>query len=216
MKRFIYKNLLPLLGFIIVKLISITYRTKIIDQEYEKAVLESGEFPIYISWHQRFIAGVTILSKRRPIAALVSMSKDGDIIANILKYLGWNPVRGSSSRGEIKALKEAIRLSRKGYSFGHIVDGPRGPFGLVKPGVIMIAKFSRMPILPFIISPENKWTFNSWDKFMLPKPFSRVIVRFDKGIYVPNNIGKEDIEEYRLMLEKKLEKLYIEADEYWH
>jgi lysophospholipid acyltransferase (LPLAT)-like uncharacterized protein len=155
------------------------------------------------------------LSGRKPIAIIVSLSKDGDFISRIIELLGWHTVRGSSSRGGAKALREVNEIAGAGYSLGHIVDGPRGPAGEVKPGLLLIAKTSGMPILPTIISAEKKWTFGSWDKFIVPKPFSKIIIKFDKEIFIPENAGKEILESDRMELQKRLFRLYYEIDESW-
>ena len=215
MKRFLFSRILPYLGLFAVKILYRTYRIKIINGSIEKKILESGKTPIYISWHQRFFPGIMFLSGRKPIAIIVSLSKDGDFISRIIELLGWHPVRGSSSRGGAKALREVNEIAEAGYSLGHIVDGPRGPAGKVKPGLLLIAKTSGMPILPTIISAEKKWTFNSWDKFILPKPFSKIIIRFDKEIFIPKNAGKEILEFDRMELQKRLFRLYKKIDESW-
>lgn len=137
------------------------------------------------------------------------------MIANIANSLGWCPVRGSSSRGGKSALKELHKLILKGYKVGHIVDGPRGPHGIVKPGLLLIAQQSGMPIIPAIISPEKKWVFNSWDRFMIPKPFSRILFRFGDEMYVSNDIKGDAFEEKRFSIERTLEKLYLETDKFW-
>ena len=212
MKHFIYINILPYIGLIFIKLLSLTYRIIIINPEIEKRLLERGETPIYISWHQRLFLGLTFLAKRHPIAIIISQSRDGDLIARIAEILGWHPIRGSSSKGGRRSLIQILNLMKEGYKIGHIVDGPRGPFGKIKPGLLAIAKLSGKPILPIIISAEKKWIFNSWDKFIIPKPFSRIIIRFDTEIYIPKNIQKKKIEETIISLENKLEELYRDTD----
>jgi lysophospholipid acyltransferase (LPLAT)-like uncharacterized protein len=215
MKRFLLRTILPYLGLLFVKIIYSTYKIRIINDHIEKNIFNKGNRPIYASWHQRFFPGILFLSQRKPIAIIVSLSKDGDIISNIIKILGWHPIRGSSSRGGANALQQIKELAGSGYSLGHIVDGPKGPFGEVKPGIIALAKASGMPILPTIISAENKWIFGSWDKFIIPKPFSKIIIKFEKEIYIPGNSGKEDFELHRAMLKKKLFDSYESADKYW-
>lgn len=96
-----------------------------------------------------------------------------------------------------------------------IIDGPRGPFGVVKPGLIKIAQISGMPIIPTITSAENKWVFNSWDRFIVPKPFSRVIIRLGNEIYVPKKLQGPAFEKKRLSIEETLKKLYVETDFLW-
>lgn len=215
MKRFIFRRILPYLGMLLVKILYCTYRIRIINGSIEEKIFESGKFPIYISWHQRFFPGIVFLAKRKPIAIIVSLSKDGDLISGVIKLLGWHPVRGSSSKGGAKALRKINEAVKAGYSLGHIVDGPRGPAGEVKPGLILIAKTSGMPVLPTIISAEKKWIFNSWDRFILPRPFSRIIIRFDKEISIPKKAGNKFLEIIRMELQERLFRLYNEIDECW-
>jgi lysophospholipid acyltransferase (LPLAT)-like uncharacterized protein len=215
MKRLIFSRILPYLGLLAVKILHSTYRIKIINGSIENEILKSGKSPIYISWHQRFFPGIMFLSGRKPIAIIVSLSKDGDLISKIIELMGWHPVRGSSSKGGARALRIVNEIVKEGYSLGHIVDGPRGPVGEVKPGLLSIARASGMPILPTIISAERKWTFGSWDKFIIPKPFSKIIIKFDKTIFIPENTDKKILESNRIELQSKLFRLYDEADKYW-
>ncbi len=183
--------------------------------EIELNVLNRDQVPIYASWHQRFFPGITFFARRRPISIMVSQSRDGEFIARIVTMLGWYPVRGSSSRGGRKALREIHTLVHNGYKIAHIVDGPRGPLGVIKPGLLIIAQISGMPIIPTITSAEKKWTFNSWDRFIVPKPFSRIIIRFGDEIYVPKNLKGADFEEKRSFIEQTLKNLYVESDSLW-
>ncbi|MFH0977265.1 MAG: lysophospholipid acyltransferase family protein [Spirochaetota bacterium] len=215
MKRFLYKYVFAYIGFVFIRLLYCTYRIKIINKDIEDNIIKKGKRPIYVSWHQRFFPGIFFLSGRKPIAIIVSKSKDGDIISKIIQILGWRPVRGSSSKGGLGALREVKRLAKAGYSLGHIVDGPRGPFGEVKPGLLIMAKISGMPVLPVIISAESKWVFNSWDKFNLPKPFSKIIINFGKETFIQRKAGIDDIELCRIRIQEDLNKLYKEIDGYW-
>ena len=203
------------IGLFIVKVISSTYAIRIVGPEIEKNVLKKKQVPIYASWHQRFFPGITLFAARKPIAIMISQSRDGELISGIVNRLGWRPVRGSSSWGGRDALREIKTLVHKGYKVGHIVDGPRGPLGIVKPGLLLIAQISGMPIVPTITSAERKWVFNSWDRFMIPKPFSRVIFRFGDEIYVPINLQGTAFEEKRSSIENTLKKLYVETDSLW-
>jgi lysophospholipid acyltransferase (LPLAT)-like uncharacterized protein len=110
MKRFLFSRILPYLSLLAVKILYCTYRIKIINGSIEKKILESGKTPIYISWDQRFFPGIMFLSGRKPIAIIVSLSKDGDFISRIIELFGWHPVRGSSSRGGAKALREVNEI----------------------------------------------------------------------------------------------------------
>ena len=214
-KRFLYNYLVPSIGLVIIRLISMTYRIMVIHPEIEKSIFARGEVPVYISWHQRFFPGITFFAQRHRISIMISKSKDGDYISKIVHILGWTPVRGSSTRGGKEALDELKRRAQEGCTIGHIVDGPKGPFGVVKPGLLVIAQHSGMPILPAIVSSEKRWVFNSWDKFIVPKPFSRVIIMFDKETYIPSDIDGDEFERLRLSIQKRLYGLYQEADDFW-
>jgi lysophospholipid acyltransferase (LPLAT)-like uncharacterized protein len=213
MEKSIYKLTRP--AGLLLNALTATYRLEVLNGDIESGVYGRGEVPIYCSWHQRWFAGITFMPKRRPIAIMVSQSKDGEFISRIIEALGWHVARGSSSRGGKKALKELLRLLRSGVSVGHIVDGPRGPFGEIKPGLLSLAQISGMPIVPMIISPEKKWVCNSWDRFMVPKPFSRVLIRFDREIYVPRKLSENGFEELRNQIELRLRSLYQETDDLW-
>jgi lysophospholipid acyltransferase (LPLAT)-like uncharacterized protein len=215
LNRLINLQMFPYLGLFIVKIISSTYRIRIINPEIERDVLKRGHIPIYASWHQRFFPGITFFASRKPISIMISQSKDGELISKIVNALGWYPVRGSSSKGGRQALREIKKLVHKGYKIGHIVDGPTGPLGVVKPGLLLIAQASGMPIVPVITSAEKKWVFNSWDRFMVPKPFSRVIIRFSDEIRIPRELQRSDFEEKRSSIENAFKKLYVETDTIW-
>lgn len=124
-------------------------------------------------------------------------------------------VRGSSSKGGSEGLQQLKRLARSGCKIGHIVDGPKGPFGVIKPGLLRIAQASGMAIVPTITSSERHWTFKSWDRFMVPKPFSRVVIRFGEPIVIPPDLDENAFEEQRLFIERRMQELYEDTDRIW-
>jgi lysophospholipid acyltransferase (LPLAT)-like uncharacterized protein len=215
LKDFCYRQLFPRAGLVLVKLISSTYRYRLVDTYHEQGALDSHGSVVYASWHQRFFPGITFFATRKPIAIMISQSRDGEMIARVVDILGWQSVRGSSTRGGVHALKALRSLTRRGYRVGHIVDGPQGPFGVVKPGLLTIAQFSGAPILPVIASAERSWVFNSWDRFMVPKPFSRIFVRFTPPIHVPRRLDPDAFEALRKDIEKQIKELYIQTDNWW-
>ncbi len=214
-KRFLYRYLFPYGGLLLVKMISLTYRIKICDPQNESDILEKGGSLIYASWHQRFFPGIQFFASRKPISIIISQSRDGEFMAHIVDLLGWYPVRGSSSRGGSEALQKVKELARNGYKIGHIVDGPQGPPEVIKPGLIRIAQFAGKPIVPTITSGQKKWVFNSWDRFMVPKPFSRVIIRFGEAINVPPELSEDEFEKNRIFVEQKMKELYEDTDLIW-
>ena len=215
LKDFCYQQLFPRAGLLLVKLISRTYRYRLVDTENEQRALDAYSSVIYASWHQRFFPGITLFATRKPIAIMISQSRDGEMIAQVVDILGWRSVRGSSSKGGIRALKALRSLTRQGYRVGHIVDGPQGPFGVVKPGLLTIAQFSGATILPVIMSAQRRWVFNSWDRFMVPKPFSKVFIRFAPPITVPRRLDPDAFEALRQDVEKQIKELTIQTDNWW-
>ncbi|BBO82080.1 hypothetical protein DSCO28_26460 [Desulfosarcina ovata subsp. sediminis] len=215
LKNVAYRQVFPRGGLLLVKLISKTYRRRIVDQHHEQAALDHYGSVVYASWHQRFFPGITFFATRKPIAIMISQSRDGEMIARVVDILGWRSVRGSSSRGGTRALKEIRRLTGQGYRIGHIVDGPQGPFGVVKPGLVTIAQFAGAPIVPVITSAQRCWTFNSWDRFMVPKPFSRVIIRFGQPIEVPRRLDADAFESLRMDVQQRMQAMYADTDRIW-
>ena len=214
-KILLYHYLFPYGGLFLVRLLSATFRVKILDPENEREILDKRGQLIYASWHQRFFPGITFFSTRKPIAIIISQSRDGEMAARAVDILGWHPVRGSSTRGGKEALEKIKSLAQASYKVGHIVDGPQGPFGKVKPGLIRIAQFADLPILPTITSAEHRWVFNSWDRFMVPKPFSRVIIRFGQAIEVPKELDESGFNAVQEKVEKRLKDLYKDTDQIW-
>ena len=132
---------------------------------------------------------------------MISQSRDGEIVARMCKHNGWHAVRGSSSKGGREALKKMITNLREAKLAGHIVDGPKGPSGKVKPGTIRLAHITHAVIVPVSVSAEKAWYFNSWDKFLLPKPFSKVRLGFGKMIKFDRTKDRDIFEAQRKQLE---------------
>lgn len=143
---------------------------------------------------------------------MISRSRDGDFIAEVVQKIGWRPVRGSSTRGGREALQVMIRALKEQNVGGHIVDGPTGPPRVIKPGLITIAHRARAVICPAYVLYEKPWIINSWDRFMIPKPFSRVQLRFGRLIEVPEGLGEEAFEALRSRIEREMIDEYDKAE----
>ncbi|MDD5475334.1 MAG: lysophospholipid acyltransferase family protein [Syntrophales bacterium] len=157
---------------------------------------------ILCSWHQRFFAGFYLpQALERPITIMISRSSDGDFISSVTERIGWIPVRGSSSRGGKQALREIISLVRQYGIAGHIADGPTGPPRLIKLGIVILAQQADAAICPVYVHYDNVWVFNSWDRFMVPKPGSGVLMRFGPLEYVPEDAEADELEDIRKGIE---------------
>lgn len=165
-------------------------------------------------WHQRFLSALAYVTKFRhfkPIV-MISRSRDGELAARVAQKLGLVPVRGSSSRGGTSALIAIREALKENPVAVHIVDGPRGPKGVVKPGLVSIAQMSGAVVVPLIISAEKAWVLGSWDRFMLPKPFSQVTIEWGQPFAVARELDQDRFEEARAEIEKRLARGYAEAD----
>jgi len=150
------------------------------------------------------------LHKNRGVAIMTSLSRDGELQDGILKRFGYRTVRGSSSRGGAEALINMIEIIRSGSgSVAFAVDGPRGPEGKVKPGIIYLAMKTGRPIIPMRVLYSAFYTFKkAWDRYKLPFPFTRARVIYGEPFYVPNRkYSDEEISGLCAELERRLDKL---------
>lgn len=181
-----------------------TLRLKIENDKEWMDYRRNGGVVLLCTWHQQFFSAILPFKNYKTFnpSIMISQSRDGEIVAKIALRSGWNPVRGSSSKGGMAALKKMITHLKEKKLAAHIVDGPNGPLGIIKPGVIRLAHTTDAVIVPFSVSAEKAWYFNSWDKFLLPKPFSKVFLRFGKMIKFDRVKDKEIFERQRMRLEE--------------
>jgi lysophospholipid acyltransferase (LPLAT)-like uncharacterized protein len=196
----------PFLAFLyrFIRAYAWTFRLKVENEAPWMDFHRMGGRVLLCTWHQQFFAAIRHFQTyrdRRP-SLMISRSKDGEIIASVAARTGWNPVRGSSSRDGLKAMREMILRLRETRLAGHIVDGPRGPAGVIKNGLIRIAHAADAVIVPFYVSADRAWYFRSWDRFMLPKPFSRVTLRFGEMIPLAEGGDESQFEAQRLQVER--------------
>ncbi|HJQ32134.1 MAG TPA: lysophospholipid acyltransferase family protein [Pyrinomonadaceae bacterium] len=182
-----------------------TLRFQVEGQEHWDEAARGG-LPIYTFWHDRIFPG-TYFFRRRRIVIMTSQSFDGEYIARFIQRLGYGAVRGSSTRGGVGALVELTRLVRAGCPAGFSIDGPRGPRHSAKMGAVLLAKKTGQPVLPFGVNAERFWRLPSWDGMQIPKPFSRVQVRFAPPIHVPADADEETLNAKRDELQLALERV---------
>jgi lysophospholipid acyltransferase (LPLAT)-like uncharacterized protein len=187
----------------IVRLYCLTLRLKIENEDEWFNYLEQGGRVLICGWHQQFFAGVSCFGKYRKYepALMSSKSHDGQIAAGIAGRAGFHTVWGSSSNSARAALKGMIRRLRDYRLAAHILDGPQGPAGEVKLGAIAIARGASAVIVPGVVIADRAWYLHSWDRFMIPKPFSRVTVKYLPKIELPAAMDKAEFENQRKKLE---------------
>lgn len=147
-------------------------------------------------WHEHLLA-VSMAQKGKAFSPLASRSASGRVVAAIFKNWGFKPVFGSSRRdqrdkGGKEALKTLISLAEEGYSAAFTVDGSIGPRRKVKPGVISLAQKTGMAILPVAAWGKRVWQLATWDKLKIPKPWTQVVVAYEKPLLLPSSLNAED------------------------
>jgi len=153
---------------------------------------ESLEPAVYALWHAELLP---LMMRYAPagMATMISHHRDGEIAAAVVRALGSRVVRGSSSSGGGAALEELVRLGREGWPLAITPDGPRGPPRRCKPGVVRLAARSGLPIVPVAARPVWGWQLRSWDRFIVPRPFTVIHVEFISPIRVPNDFSETDL-----------------------
>ncbi len=204
------------IGPLLIYVLGMTLRIKWVGEENLDILRKEKKSVIYAFWHGRML--ILAYSHRKLKAhVLISQHQDGEFIARIIHRLGYVTVRGSTTRGGSKALFEMCEKITSGFDVAITPDGPKGPGFQVHPGTIYIAQRSGMPIVPITNSAKNRWNLSTWDRFLIPKPFSEAMIILGKPIYVPTESTPQELEEKRMELEKQLMELTQKADEYyWH
>ena len=161
---------------------------------------------IYAFWH-RCVFPAGYFWRGLGIQVMISRSFDGEYIARIIEKLGFGAVRGSSSRGAVGALLELRRRVEQGASAAFTVDGPRGPRYIAKPGPVLLSRAAGVPMCAFHIALDDAWILNTWDRFMIPKPFSRALIRMSGRIPVPANADDAAMERLHQELQTSLDRV---------
>ena len=196
----IVHTLIGIVGATLINLLGPSLSIQITGKENLQKVRQDGQNVLYAFWHEGLLVA-TYCFRNQGIRVLISQHKDGEFIARAIEHLGYCTVRGSSTRGGTRALFRMISAAQGGDDLGITVDGPRGPRLHVKPGVLLIAARSGIPIVPFAVASCRSINLSSWDRFQIPIPFSKAVVAVGKPLSIPSGA---DIEQYRLLLENQL------------
>lgn len=198
MKNYFKFNILPYVLYLLIRLIFFTNK-----KVFHHPKLKDGEAFIFVAWHGDLVSCPINYFKNRPngkVKTMISQSKDGEIIAKVYALFGIESIRGSSSKGATKALISTINEIKSGYDVALTPDGPRGPRFSVANGVIAIAQKSGAKIVVLNSRPSKYWQFNSWDKFILTKPFGKINFYMSE----PFDISNLEFEEARDFIKNKM------------
>jgi lysophospholipid acyltransferase (LPLAT)-like uncharacterized protein len=158
-------------------------------------------------WHSCMIPA-TYIFRDMGIRVMSSFSWDGEYMGRIIRRFGFLAVKGSSSRNPVRALLGLRRALEEGWTVAFTLDGPRGPRHKVKPGPVALARSAGLAMTTFHAAVEKRWTLNSWDRMVIPRPFSRVLVRVGKLIAVPADATDEDLARCTDELQATLDRVY--------
>jgi len=195
------------LAALLMRVVGLTLRYEVNDPSGQKTKAKEGVPVIWIFWHNCLFASP--LTKKRysgsaKASALASASKDGAIIESLVASFGVKTVRGSSSRRGVAALIALKKALKAGEQLFITPDGPRGPRYELQPGVIKLAQSSGVPIIPVRFEHSSSWRLNSWDRFYIPKPFSKITAHVGHAIDVPAKLDAEEFERYRERVQNTL------------
>lgn len=192
MKQSQYNNwflftLLPYVTSVVIRLIYRTLRIDYIDVNYPQTIWKKGDNFILSFWHDQLLLmapGYKCAQAERKVGTkiLISQSKDGELIARTMEFLGLDAVRGSSSRGGREALRDMVKMANDPDDIVFTPDGPRGPRHQAKMGVAQISKLTKRPIVPIAFAVSRGFRFSSWDKFLFPYPFARGVYAFGEPL----------------------------------
>lgn len=159
---------------------------------------------VYIFWHSGMLAGWWILRNKNP-SAMVSQSRDGEILSNILKRWGYEVIRGSSSKANKEALYKIIDSAKQNRSIVITPDGPRGPANVIKNGALIVSKEAGIPVIPVRIIYSNKYVLSgSWDKFEIPFPFSKCEITFGSEYYYTVFLNEPELAAFKNVLSAEM------------
>lgn len=173
----------PPLAAVLIRLLGATLRYRDINAPGVPVGIEIPGPVVFAFWHRTLLVCAHRF-RNKSIAILISPSFDGELIARTVEYLGFFPVRGSSSRGGAVGLRGMAEAYNAGHRTAITADGPRGPNMIAKPGVVQLAELTGAPwIGTYYALPDRRWELKSWDRFMIPKPFSTVTFTWPEHVH---------------------------------
>ena len=214
------QNILSFILILFVRFVHLTTFVKYRGVDKIKKYMKDGKPVILVFWHSRSV----LVSKfwrdklgmhRHPIYGIFSTHRDGRLIGKLFKALGVKNIV-SSSKDTVQATRvvmKSLRLLKSGVSIGFTPDGPVGPrMNFVSDSAFLFAKASGVPIVPVYVSPENPKILNSWDRFLIPKPFHRALIEVGDFLFIDRKISDENFEKIKTDFEKNMVECALRLD----
>jgi hypothetical protein len=191
------------LGALLVRALGATWRVDRDGLGRWDAEVAAGARCIYAFWHARLLP-LVYTHRGLGIVVLVSRHRDGQLVTRIIERLGFGSARGSSTRGGEEGARAMLSRAADRRLLGIAPDGPRGPAGRLKPGLVWLASRTGLPVVPVAGAARRCWRLRSWDRMRIPKPFERVVVAYGEPIRVPPDLARDEVEAWRVRIEAAL------------
>jgi lysophospholipid acyltransferase (LPLAT)-like uncharacterized protein len=189
---------------------TLDYRIAYYDSAVDPALPEFRGPAIFMFWHE-YIPMLFYLRGHCSIAMLLSRHQDAELLSHAARHMGFQTVRGSTGRGGTAALRELIRKSN-GMNLAITPDGPRGPRRRMSPGPIYLSSKLGIPLVAIGLGYDRPWRVSTWDKFAIPRPFTRARVIPSPFLQIPPDLDRDGVEHYRQHLEAVLNRLTMQAE----
>ena len=213
-RKLLNLELIPFLGFLFVWTLGLTIHKKWIGLEKLEKFRQKGQFVIFVFWHGRLLM-MPFINQGRRTGILSGHHVDAEISVRIYRYFGYYSVRGSSSRGGMAALRKLSKEINKGSDAGIAPDGPRGPRCRAQGGAVLLSRLTGCPLIPVTFGASKGKFLSSWDRFLIPYPFSQVVYIIGDPIWVGKKERGEELKGKQQFLEDRLNKISKRADEYF-
>jgi lysophospholipid acyltransferase (LPLAT)-like uncharacterized protein len=207
MKKFLFNYILPPILSNLIKLWGKTLRIECLHPEIEEQLRRLHTPHILTGWHQHIFLIFYYFRGWKEVTALISPSTDGDLLAGMCRWMGYNVVRGSSYKQPIASSRVLVKALRQNLKVGIVADGSRGPYHVAQTGTLHLARLTGTPYSTCSWDARWKYQFNSWDRFLLPLPFSRCRVGFGPLFTIPRDADEATLEAKRQELEDTLNHL---------
>jgi lysophospholipid acyltransferase (LPLAT)-like uncharacterized protein len=194
------------LGAGLVGALFLTTRLQRRGTEHFERFRREGTPVIFVFWHGQLLPLVHF-HRGEGIVVLVSDHADGEYVTRLIERSGFGTARGSSTRGGTKGLRSLVRAARAGRDLALTPDGPQGPKGVFKPGALLVAQISGLPVVPLAVGASRGWRFKSWDAFLVPEPFSRIQIEYLPPRYVPRRASRSELEQMAEGIGRELNEL---------
>lgn len=214
-----WRRLAPRLARILLKTYLRTCPHEVSAPAETLALIRAGTPVLFTTWHCHLLSPLFFCHhyyhQRPPLVVMASPSRDGEFIGEIARGLGFIVCPGSRYKRGVQALQRMAEYIRQGHSGGLIADGSRGPARIAQKGVLFLAREVQVPIIPLAVASSRKITLNTWDRFELPLPFSKLVFLAEKPLRVPPEVRGPALERRRQELETCLNHLFLRSQSYF-